>query len=183
MPLSRGRRSRKLNRAMAMFVSACLRRSPQCLVAKSGIFSRHNRMKPVSQKFVDGRKRPTANSLMQTSFSTRSTKSTEFDTAKLVDRDPWRIKFHREVAKFVGGYGLSNQRFSPSLRELVEALRSDPKQFPAKKGALRGMRAARLTFQDVAFRAVFRVDDGKRTVYVLALGPHDVAYRDAARRW
>jgi hypothetical protein len=34
----------------------------------------------------------------------------------------------------------------------------------------------------VAWRAVFTLDESQMLVQVIALGPHDDAYRDAARR-
>lgn len=94
----------------------------------------------------------------------------------------WRVKFHREVAKLIAKHGNDND-VRPALGELWRALESDPKQFAKKRGALRGARAADITYADgVAWRAVFTLDEAERVVKVLALDPHDVAHEAAARR-
>ena len=73
-------------------------------------------------------------------------------------------------------------RFTPTLRELVNALRANPKQFPKKHGKLADARSADLKFENVTYRAVFTLDEAARIVYVLSLDPHDVAYKKAVRR-
>jgi mRNA-degrading endonuclease RelE of RelBE toxin-antitoxin system len=72
--------------------------------------------------------------------------------------------------------------FRPTLAELVVALKTDPKRFPKKHGRLSSARAAPLTFRGTEWRAVFTLDEEDRTVTVWALGPHDRAYEEAARR-
>lgn len=80
------------------------------------------------------------------------------------------------------GYGLENPDFSPTLTELIEKLETNPKQFPKKRGKLRHARAAGLKFRAVSFRAVFVLDEEARTVSVLSLDKHDVAYAKAEHR-
>lgn len=95
----------------------------------------------------------------------------------------YRVDFHREVAKLVAFHGLESDDFRPTIAALITALRTDPKQFPKKKGKLKERRAASIKFADgVAWRAVFSVDDATGIVRVLALGPHDEAYAKAERR-
>lgn len=68
--------------------------------------------------------------------------------------------------------------FRPTIGELVQALSTNPKQFPKKHGALRDCRAAPLRFNDgVVWRALFEVYESERLVLVVSLGPHDHAYR------
>ena len=57
-----------------------------------------------------------------------------------------------------------------------------PYQFPEKRGSLSGARAAALTYRGRTWRAVYDVDDYAREILVLAIGEHDNAYDDAARR-
>lgn len=97
-------------------------------------------------------------------------------------RAPWEVSLHREVGKDVAGYGLCSPRFSPTLRELIEALRANPKQFTKKHGRLAGARAVHLKFDNVEFVAVFTLDEARREVRVLSLDPHDTAYKKAVRR-
>lgn len=92
------------------------------------------------------------------------------------------MEFHREVGKDIAGYGLCDRRFTPTIRELVDALKANPKQFPKKQGALKSARAADLKFENVTFRAVFILDEAARLVFVLSLDPHDEAYGKAERR-
>jgi hypothetical protein len=86
------------------------------------------------------------------------------------------------VRKAIVEFGLENRDFRPTLGALMSDLRRDPKRFPKKSGALRGMRAAPLRFRGRAWRAVFRVDDVHREVDVVSVGPHDTAYDVACRR-
>lgn len=95
---------------------------------------------------------------------------------------PWTVELHRQVGKEVAGYGLLNPRFSPTLRELLDALAANPKQFKKKKGKLRDARAADLRFDNTTFRAVFILDEAAHVVFVLSLDAHDEAYRRATRR-
>jgi mRNA-degrading endonuclease RelE of RelBE toxin-antitoxin system len=110
-----------------------------------------------------------------------STKQTPPATAK-PGALKWTVEFHREVGKDVVAYGLRDRRFSPTLGELVTQLERDPKQFAKKKGALKNARAADLRFQGTAYRAVFTLDEVSRTVFVIALDPHDTAYVTAEKR-
>jgi hypothetical protein len=77
---------------------------------------------------------------------------------------------------------LTDPSFSPTLEELLGLLEQNPKQFPKKKGKLKGARAASLKFKKVSFRAVFVLDEASRQVLVLSLDPHDVAYQRATKR-
>lgn len=88
------------------------------------------------------------------------------------------------IATFsIAQYGLGSNIFRPTLAVVFRALETNPKQFPKKRGKLGGVRAAELRFRDgVVWRAVFSLDEVTRTVLVQALGPHDTAYADAARR-
>lgn len=79
--------------------------------------------------------------------------------------------------------GLDSRAFRPPLRWLYRALQQNPKQFIKKKGALAHVRAANIRFADgVEWRAVFGLDEQRRTVHLVALGPHDVAYAQGKRR-
>jgi mRNA-degrading endonuclease RelE of RelBE toxin-antitoxin system len=79
-------------------------------------------------------------------------------------------------------FGLANPAFRPTLAALVASLKRDPKRYPKKSGQLADARAASLRYRGrESWRAVFRVDEGERTVLVLSFGPHDDAY-DAAKR-
>jgi hypothetical protein len=96
----------------------------------------------------------------------------------------YRVSLHREVAKTIASRGgAGSEEFRPRLSELFEQLATDPKRFSKKAGLLQNVRAARLILQPgVAWRAVFTIDDSQMLVRVIALGPHDDAYRDATRR-
>ena len=94
----------------------------------------------------------------------------------------WTVEFHREVAKDIAGYGLCDPRFTPPLRELIDALSANPKQFEKKKGKLKDARAAEMKFENVVLRAVFILDEAARSVYVLSFDPHDEAYAKAKAR-
>jgi hypothetical protein len=73
--------------------------------------------------------------------------------------------------------------FRPTIGNLIDDLERDPKRHPKKNGKLAGTRAASLTFADgIAWRAVFTVDERSRVVRIIALGPHDEAYKNALRR-
>jgi hypothetical protein len=125
------------------------------------------------------------NSSTQRPFSTPSTKPPgrrSSDTAAQ-DGRRWRVRFHREPAKIVAAYDGHDPAFRPTLRELIDALATNPKQFEKKRGKLKDCRAVDVTFRDgVVWRAVFVVDESARDVKVLAFGPHDGAYADAMRR-
>jgi mRNA-degrading endonuclease RelE of RelBE toxin-antitoxin system len=96
---------------------------------------------------------------------------------------PYAVKFHREVAKVAARFGADSTVFRPTIAELKASLEIDPKQYPKKRGELKDARAAALTFRGgAAWRAVFTITEQTRTVRVLALEPHDDAYRNAKRR-
>lgn len=133
-----------------------------------------------SWRAAQQRRRPRSSTPI--SSSTQSTKQTKYGTALPVGQKPWRVVLHRDVAKDVAHYGLGNRRFTPTLRELVDALSANPKQFPKKKGKLKDARSADLTCENVVFRAVFVLDEAARRVLVLSLDPHDRAYTYATRR-
>jgi len=83
----------------------------------------------------------------------------------------------------VAHYGYDNARFRPTIRDLVDELKTRPKQFPKKRGKLKEARAAALRFNDgTAWRAVFTVDERSRVVRILSIESHDAAYRSARRR-
>jgi hypothetical protein len=73
-------------------------------------------------------------------------------------------------------------RFRPTLRELLEALRDDPLQFPTKRGKLKNARSASLRFAATSWRLVFDVNVSQHLVRVLSIAPHDAAYYRAERR-
>jgi mRNA-degrading endonuclease RelE of RelBE toxin-antitoxin system len=77
---------------------------------------------------------------------------------------------------------MTNDDFVPTLDILVAELESNPKQFPSKTDELAGARAADLRYRGKTWRVVFDVDDDFFEVRILAIGPHDKAYREAARR-
>jgi hypothetical protein len=80
-------------------------------------------------------------------------------------------------------HGRDSEIFRPTIGQLIDALKSNPKQFPKKNGPLKDARAADLRFAEgVVWRAVFTVDESGRTVKVLSLSRHDVAYNEATRR-
>ncbi len=78
---------------------------------------------------------------------------------------------------------MQGSAFRPTLDALFADLKTNPKQFPLKKGKLKAHRAAELQFNNTAvWRCVFFVDDAAAVVHVRALAPHDKAYAKAARR-
>ncbi len=69
------------------------------------------------------------------------------------------------------------------MSALLDALEINPKQYPKKTGELKGRRAAPVVFRDgIVWRAVFEIDEKRRVVRILSLGPHDRAYDDAKKR-
>jgi hypothetical protein len=105
------------------------------------------------------------------------------DTVAPADRQ-WIVKFHREPQKRVTEFGgEESDKFRPTIGSIIGALKSNPKQFPKKHGQLKDIRAAGTTFADgVTWKVVFVLDEGSRSVTVLALAPHDIAYAEAKRR-
>ena len=79
-------------------------------------------------------------------------------------------------------WGLENPDFAPTLDELIDQLETNPKQFPPKTGKLAGTRAAEVFYREDTWRLIFDLDDEYLEVTILAIGPHDVAYRQAQRR-
>jgi hypothetical protein len=92
------------------------------------------------------------------------------------------VALHRVVRDTIRRHGLANADFRPTLARLLAALQRDPKAFPKKSGPLHAARAAKLRFHGAAWRAVFTLDEARRTVKVWSLGPHDRAYAEAERR-
>jgi hypothetical protein len=133
----------------------------------------------------------TTTSAMPGSFSKRSTKRTK-DEGEDPHRSSgihapadrrWHVRPHREVEKRIAQYASDADVFRPSIGELIDALETNPKQFPKKHGTLRDARATELKFADgVTWRAVFRLDEDTRTVFWLSLDPHDLAYKNARNR-
>ena len=72
-------------------------------------------------------------------------------SATLDDRG-WDVRFKRAVVVDVQRWGLENPDFIPTLAELLEALRTNPYQFPEKHGDLAGARAAELTYRGRSLR-------------------------------
>lgn len=95
---------------------------------------------------------------------------------------PWTVEFATSAAREIRGYGLDDPRFRPTLRELVDALKQHPLQFPTKRGKLEGARAASLRFAATSWRLVFVVNLSLHRVRVLSVAPHDAAYDRAKRR-
>jgi mRNA-degrading endonuclease RelE of RelBE toxin-antitoxin system len=105
-------------------------------------------------------------------------------TAGAGDR-PWRVRLHPKVAKQITGYigGAASPLFRPTIGSIIAALKTDPKQYPKKKGPLKDARAADLRYNDgVTYRAVFTIDEAEHAVDVLALDQHDKAYQVAKNR-
>jgi len=94
----------------------------------------------------------------------------------------WQVQFETGAARDVRGYDLDDPRFRPTVRALVEDLKRDPFSFPKKRGKLKNARAASLRFANVAWRVVFTINESRRLVRILSVGPHDVAYERATRR-
>lgn len=115
--------------------------------------------------------------------STKQRAGKSNDTAAPGDR-LWSVKFHSQVARTIVAHGGPNSKaFRPMISKLIDELERHPKRFPKKKGVLEDARSAELIFADgVAWRAVFTLDARTHVVKVLALGPHDAAYRDAKHR-
>jgi Txe/YoeB family toxin of Txe-Axe toxin-antitoxin module len=111
------------------------------------------------------------------------TKPTESSgTADAGGGPAWRVQFATGAAKDLRGYDVDDPRFRPKLALLIEDLKRDPFAFPKKRGKLRDARAASLRFANVAWRVVFTIDEQRRLVRILSLGPHDLAYERAERR-
>jgi mRNA-degrading endonuclease RelE of RelBE toxin-antitoxin system len=100
------------------------------------------------------------------------------------DVEPWRVELHQRVFRAIKKYGgAESSLFRPTITWLINALRSDPKQFLKKRGDLKTARAASLTFTNgIAWRVVFTLDEKARVVHVIAFAAHDEAYSDAKRR-
>jgi mRNA-degrading endonuclease RelE of RelBE toxin-antitoxin system len=94
----------------------------------------------------------------------------------------WQVQLHRDVAAKFQQYGEQNPDFIPTFADLRNQLAINPKQFEKKQGKLKKARAAQLKRLGDAWRAVFTIDEERRIVRVLSLGPHDEAYAEAARR-
>jgi len=115
----------------------------------------------------------------RTLSSMQSTKRMNFDTVVPAGQKLWRVAFHKQVGKEVAGYGLLDARFAPTIRELIDALTANPKQFLQKKGKLKDARAAHLKFENVEFVAVFTLNEAARFVTILSLASHDTAEQSA----
>jgi hypothetical protein len=128
----------------------------------------------------------TMSSLTQPPFSALSTKRRGAKSNDIVEpgAQDWSVKLHAKVIKTIAAHGgLQSGAFRPDIGDLIDHIRQNPKQFPKKQGALRDLRAADVIFADgMVWRAVYTLDEATRTVRVVALGPHDAAYRDAERR-
>jgi mRNA-degrading endonuclease RelE of RelBE toxin-antitoxin system len=102
-------------------------------------------------------------------------------SATLDDRG-WDVRLKRAVVVDVQRWGTDNADFVPTLADLLDALRTNPYQFPEKHGALAGARAADLAYRGRTWRLVYEIDDYAREVFVLAIGEHDAAYDEAEKR-
>lgn len=161
---SRDRQFRKLSVAKATLLSACSRNSHAFSDARSEISSSAVPRQQTTRNSSAAQKRLPQNSSMPMRSSTQSTRQTRFDTVVPGGQKPWHVKLYRDVGKLVAKIGLEDRRFCPTLRELVDALKANPKQFPKKKGKLKDARAAELSFKGVTFRAVFTLNEGTREV-------------------
>jgi mRNA-degrading endonuclease RelE of RelBE toxin-antitoxin system len=97
------------------------------------------------------------------------------------DGPGWRVEFAPRAARVVARYGRESADFNPTIAELIAELERDPKQFPTKGEKLKGVRAAALRYRGSAWRMPFTLDEDARVVTILVIGPHNEAYRDAAR--
>ena len=80
-------------------------------------------------------------------------------------------------------YATRRAAFRPTLEALFKTLEGEPGQFPKKLGKLAACRAAPVRYNKTAvWRCVFTIDEDAHVVRIVALGPHDEAYRDAERR-
>jgi mRNA-degrading endonuclease RelE of RelBE toxin-antitoxin system len=95
---------------------------------------------------------------------------------------PWSVQFAASAAREIRGYRLDDPRFRPTLRELVDALKRNPLQYPKKHGKLKHARAVSLKYGETSWRIVFTVSETEHLVHVLSVGPHDIAYERAERR-
>lgn len=127
---SRDRQFRKLNRAKATLPSGSSRNLHAFYDATSGISSGAAQLQQTMRNSSGAPKRPLPTSSTPARSSTRSTKQTKYDTAVPDGQKPWRVRFHRDAGKLAARIGLDDPRSSPALRELVQALRANPKQFP-----------------------------------------------------
>ncbi len=79
-------------------------------------------------------------------------------------------------------------KHNPSLAvelivEHIPAIVQDPKAVgEKKKGELSELRACAFAFRGSAYRIVYRVDEQDLRVIIVAIGVHDVAYRQARDR-
>jgi mRNA-degrading endonuclease RelE of RelBE toxin-antitoxin system len=178
------KRSLSWNPAKATLPSVCSKESlrssdaacPSCSNSKSSVGRQAKR------RYCAGPRRRLPNSPTHAVSSLRSTKPTKFDTAQQAGQDAWQVHLHPAVKKLATEIGLDSPRFSPTLLKLIETLEANPKQFPKKKGKLQHVRAARLKFEGVIYRAVFVLDEMAHKVLVVAIDPHDLAYKKASRR-
>ena len=93
----------------------------------------------------------------------------------------WRVKLARAAQRVVTRFGYDDPDFSPSLKDVLEALEHDPKQFEKKAGKLAGIRAAPLRYRNAPWRIPFILDEREHAVLVLTIDKHDAAYRAASR--
>jgi hypothetical protein len=177
-----GQLFQKSSKGTAMLPSRRLKKSPPSLdVALKTFLSLATTCAPMVRNLAGEPTLRIATSSTLGRYSKRSTKPTKAVTATPAEKG-WIVQLHRDVAKDVTDYGLSNTDFTPTLAELVASLEHDPKKFPKKKGKLKDARAADLKYRAVTFRAVFVLNEAARVVRVLSLDPHDAAYEKATRR-
>ncbi len=92
------------------------------------------------------------------------------------------LRFRGLVASDVARWGLDNADFEPTLRTIFVEIRLSPRSFPPKHDELDGARSAHITFRGKTWCIVYDVDEDYFEVMILSIGPHDIAYREAARR-
>jgi len=76
----------------------------------------------------------------------------------------------------------SNEKRSARIKAAIAAVFDNPYYKAPKHGPLKGCRALGFTLEGVAYRAVYRIDDGRRVIEFIAIATHDIAYQRASRR-
>lgn len=93
----------------------------------------------------------------------------------------WRDEYHPAAAREVLALSSSAARTTRIRSAVAKALQS-PYLTEKKRGRLKGCRAIEFTIGGVTYRGVYEIDETRRVLYFLAVGPHDVAYERAERR-
>jgi len=79
-------------------------------------------------------------------------------------------------------FNRTKKKLPPGLRAeidlQVDAICSDPQLGVAKTGDLQGVRVRKFMFLGRLYLLGYRVDEDRRTLYLLAVGGHENFYRD-----